>query len=152
MQHLGVEAPVVEPIRCVVRDHDVRRRDELPGQVPTFLGVEVDRDRVLAGTTLTWDQGRELSAWTDTEALIDGLIVSFCDPHAPWQRPTNENTNGILRRWLPKGTDRSVHARTDLNLIESHMNTIPRRIYNRKSAQHVFDICSLFHKLCVQHR
>ena len=93
-------------------------------------------------TTLTWDQGREMSAWTDTEALIDGLTIYFCDPHAPWQRPTNENTNGILRRWLPKGTDLSIHSRTDLNLIESHINTMPRRIHCGKSAEYLFDIYS----------
>ena len=72
-------------------------------------------DRVPAHlrSTLTWDQGREMAAWTDTEALIEGLMIYFCDPHSPWQRPTNENTNGILRRWLPKGTDFRVYTRAD---------------------------------------
>ena len=79
-------------------------------------------------------KGCEMSAWADIEALIDGLTIYFCDPHAPWQRPTKENTNGILRRWLPKGTDLSIHSRTDLNLIESYITTMPRRHCNGQSA------------------
>ena len=95
-------------------------------------------------STLTWDQGREMTAWADTEALIDGLTIYFCDPHSPWQRPTNENTNGILRRWLPKGTDLNKYTRSDLDRIEHDINTMPRRLHYGKSAQDVFDILTLY--------
>ena len=71
-----------------------------------------------------------MRVWADTWPLTDGLTIYFCDPHAPWQRPTNENTIGILRRWLPKGTSLSVHSPTDLNRSEFNINTMPRQIFN----------------------
>jgi transposase, IS30 family len=99
-------------------------------------------DRVPAHlrSTLTWDQGREMADWADTETFVDGLTIFFCDPHSPWQRPTNENTNAILRRWLPKGTDLNAYSRADLDRIESYINTMPRRLHYGKSAQNIFDI------------
>ena len=59
--------------------------------------------------TLTWDQGREMARWADIETAL-GAKVYFCDPRSPWQRPTNEQTNGLLRRWLPKGTDLNTQS------------------------------------------
>ncbi len=74
--------------------------------------------------TLTWDQGREMARWADIEAAL-GIKVYFCEPRSPWQRPTNEQTNGLLRRWLPQSTDLNVGA-VRLAIIEDHLNTMPQ--------------------------
>ena len=77
--------------------------------------------------TLTWDQGREMSAHHDLAALV-GIDVFFAEPHSPWQRPTNENGNGLLRRYVGKGTNLSVYSVADLRAIEDRLNTMPRRV------------------------
>lgn len=76
--------------------------------------------------TVTWDQGSEMHR--HEQIAIDADIkVYFCDPHSPWQRPTNENTNGLLRQYFPKGTDLSVYSQEDLNYVEWEMNDRPRK-------------------------
>ena len=82
--------------------------------------------------TLTWDQGREMARWADIEKNL-GIEVYFCEPRSPWQRPTNEQTNGLLRRWLPKSTDLNIGA-VRLAVIEDNLNTMPRRIHNWNSS------------------
>ena len=76
--------------------------------------------------TLTWDQGKELSRHQQI-AEITGLKVYFCDPHSPWQRATNENTNGLLRQYFPKGTDLSAHSKEDLAWVQDQFNDRPRK-------------------------
>jgi IS30 family transposase len=75
--------------------------------------------------SLTWDRGAELAHYRDVEARLE-MPVYFCDPHAPWQRGTNENTNRLLRFWLEKGTDLSIHTAEDLTRIAATLNKRPR--------------------------
>jgi IS30 family transposase len=76
--------------------------------------------------TLTWDRGKELSGHSQF-ALNTGTRVFFADPHSPWQRPTNENTNGLLRQYFPKGTDLSRWSAEDLEAVAHALNNGPAR-------------------------
>jgi len=88
--------------------------------------------------TLTWDQGSEM-AEHHAVSLATGMTVYFCDPGSPWQRPSNENTNGLLRQYFPKGTDLSVHPPADLRRVETELNDQPRKSLNDRSPSEVFN-------------
>ena len=87
--------------------------------------------------TLTYDQGKEMARHNELAAAT-GVAVYFAGPHSPWQRGSNENTNGLLRQYLPKGTDLSTLSQDDLDEISMRLNTRPRKIHGFRTPIDVY--------------
>ena len=109
----------------------VKMRDATATSAVEGFSAALNRVPLAARKSMTYDQGREMTRHADITQKT-GVAIYFCDPHSPWQRGSNENINGLIRQYLPKGTDLSVHSQEELNEIAFSLNRRPRKRFGFK--------------------
>ena len=109
-----------------------------PGQVAAAMTGAMGGLPGAIRRSLTWDQGIEMMNHAQIAAATD-LDIYFCDPHSPWQRGSNENTNGLLRQYFPKGTDLAVHSAEHLAAVADQLNSRPRKTLGWKTPARALD-------------
>jgi IS30 family transposase len=100
--------------------------DRTAQRVAALLAQKMETLPDFLRNSVTWDQGKEMAAHASF-TMKTGIDVYFCDPHSPWQRGTNENTNGLLRQYFPKGTDLSGYTQAELDAVADELNNRPRQ-------------------------
>ena len=118
-----IHVPREQPTAQAIRDGICAAMADLPADL---------------GRSVTWDQGKEMALHAQITATL-GTNIYFCDAHSPWQRGTNENTNGLLRQYFPKGTDLSAHDADDLEAVALALNTRPRKTLGWKTPAETLD-------------
>lgn len=112
--------------------------DRTAERVAALLAKKMETLPEFLRNSVTWDQGKEMAAHANF-TIKTGIDVYFCDPHSPWQRGTNENTNGLLRQYFPKGTDLSVYSQAELDAVADELNNRPRQTLGWLKPTEVFN-------------
>lgn len=112
--------------------------DRNAARVSALLAKKMETLPDFLRNSVTWDQGKEMARHADF-TVRSGMPVYFCDSHSPWQRGSNENTNGLLRQYFPKGTDLSLHSQEELDRVAAELNGRPRKTLNWRKPIEVFN-------------
>ena len=110
----------------------VKVRSKGTREVTKALARQIQKLPTELRKSLTWDNGGELAGHKQLTLDAD-IDIYFCDPHSPWQRGSNENTNGLLRQYFPKGTDLSGHSQRKLDAVARELNERPRKTLGWKT-------------------
>ncbi len=114
------------------------------------FSASLNRMPLLIRKSMTYDQGREMTRHAEITQKT-GVAIYFCDPHSPWQRGSNENINGLIRQYLPKGTDLSAHSQQELDDIALSLNRRPRKRFGFKCPIEVLTEVMLNEKMLSEH-
>ena len=135
------DLPIV--LRLVRSHRQAVSKPSRPKDTQTVVSALIKQAKKLPSElykSLTWDRGKELADHRQF-TLTTNIDVYFCDPQSPWQRGSNENTNGLLKQYFPKGTDLSVHSQAHLNKVARQLNERPRETLQFETPAERFNAC-----------